>query len=271
MPVDDEPNSYAAFEGVKMPYVVSGDDEMSQIDFQAQRNCWVADTVQVVGPDHIVLAGECVHDMRYMVVSYDTASGVADVVAEWNKVFGLAYGQISTAWVPEPDGEVRDGWLSYDSGDCASVAWIEDGRFVPWDGLDDDIEVDGEADFGYQEVECWAAFHAGQVVVSPDGVMAMVATHFGTPFVYVHSREDETLWEYELPAEATGVSFCGPDGNLAVALQGDDPRIVLLNPDDGDTRVLAQGAYDGISCAPDGGSIAVVESGTGSMVRTLSI
>ncbi|MFD0558303.1 hypothetical protein ACFQ3B_14825 [Stackebrandtia endophytica] len=269
-PTGDDAYAYS-FESINMPYQLLPEGEVTQIDFEALRDCWVADTIQAVEPGRVIIAGECLFELSYMAVSYDLRSGTAEVIGDWS-VKGWDGLAMWSAWSPSVPNEAgAQGWLSYSFAGCSSVARVDHFLLVPWEPFQDRFMIDRRDKVGSQDFECWRGFRAGQIVVSSAGVVAMLATVDRVPTLFVYDPATEELSELPLATEATGLSFCGPDGGIAVATHGDEPAIVLIDPISGDSQTIVDGAFDQISCAPDGTTIAVIDASTRGDVRLLPI
>jgi len=260
-------DGYDALYDIGTPYRVLPSGEIAEIDRDEVDDCWVADTVQAMASDRIILAGGCGFKPEYRVVSYDLSSQSAERVAEW-RIEGWKDLKIWTAWSADTTRSFEaSGWLSYTKEGCSSIARIENYRFEPLEGLSDRFEVDDYNKLDYQEIECWQGFQAGQIVVSSTNVVAMLAAVGGDSMLLIHNPITNELAEFPLAAEATGLSFCGPGGDIAVAVHGSEPAIVLIDPADGDSRTIVDGAFDQISCSPDGETIAVIDVTVGANVR----
>jgi len=268
-PTGDDAYAYS-FESIDMPYRVLPEGEVAQIEFEGLRDCWVADTIQAVEPGRVIVAGQCLFELSYMAVSYDLRSGTAEVIGDWS-VKGWDGLVMSSAWSPSVPGEAgAQGWLTYSLAGCSSVARVDHFLLVPWEPFQDRFRIDRRDKVGPQDFECWHGFRAGQIVLSSAGVVAMLATVDRVPMLFVYDPVDEELAEFPLAAETTGLSFCGPDGDIAVAMHGPKPAIVLIDPNSGEGQSIVDGAFDQISCSPDGETIAVVDATVEANVRLIA-
>ena len=236
------PSVFDALEDVNMPYRVSSDGEVAELDLEVLGRCWVADTVQAMESYRIILTGRCGFSIDYQVVSYDLSSQSAEAVAVW-RTAGWKGLEIWTAWSADTTRSFEaSGWLSYSKDGCSSIARIENDRFEPLKVLGDLFEVDDYDELDYQEVQCWQGFRAGQIVLSSTGVVAMLAVVDGASTLLIHDPVAQDLAEFPLAAEATSLSFC--DGDVAVAIHGPEPAIVLIDPIRGESRTIVDGAFD---------------------------